>query len=169
QNHPVAGATVVTSSVWHHAAATYDGSTWRLYLDGNLETTLVLTGNPTPRFDSIQHAGLASAFDSTGTAAGFFAGVLDEARVWNVARTQAQIQATKDVEVAAASGLIGRWGMNEGSGTSVGDSSGSGINGTATNGPLWVPGFPSSSSGTPTPTPTATPTPTPTGTPGSAG
>ena len=72
QNHPVAGATVVTSNVWHHAAATYDGSTWRLYLDGNLETTLVLTGNPTPRSDSIQHAGLASAFDSTGVAAGFF-------------------------------------------------------------------------------------------------
>src|SRR5438128_8978254 len=107
--------------------------------------------------------------DSTGTAAGFFNGVLDEARVWNFARTQAEIDATKDIEVLSASGLIGRWGMNEGSGTSVADSSGSGINGTAMNGPVWVPGFPSSSSGTPTPTPTATPTPTHTGTPGSAG
>src|SRR5206468_8301455 len=49
----------------------------------------------------------------------------------------------------------------------VADSSGSGINGTATNGPLWVPGFPlSGATPTPTttPTPTATPTPTPTAT-----
>src|SRR5207245_5831694 len=36
-NHPVVGATAVTSNVWHHAAATYDGSTWHLYLDGSLE------------------------------------------------------------------------------------------------------------------------------------
>src|SRR5207253_3624646 len=166
-NHPVIGATVVTSNVWHHAAVTYDGTTWRLFLDGNQDATLAV--GRSPRSDSIQHAALATAMDSTGTAAGFFNGVLDEARVWNFARTQAEIDATKDIEVLSASGLIGRWGMNEGSGTSVADSSGSGINGTAMNGPVWVPGFPSSSSGTPTPTPTATPTPTPTGTPGSAG
>ena len=36
-NHPVAGATVIAADgVWHHGAATYDGTTWRLYLDGAL-------------------------------------------------------------------------------------------------------------------------------------
>src|SRR5213076_1519256 len=70
QNHPVAGTTVVTSNVWHHAAVTYDGSTWKVYLDGNLETSLALSGSPTPRLDSIQQAALASAIDSTGAAAG---------------------------------------------------------------------------------------------------
>ena len=43
-------------NVWYHAAATYDARTWRLYLNGQLETTLVV-GAFTPRFDSIQHAG----------------------------------------------------------------------------------------------------------------
>ena len=33
-NHPVVGATPVSSNVWHHVAVTYDGTTWRLYLDG---------------------------------------------------------------------------------------------------------------------------------------
>ena len=36
---------------------------------------------------------------SNGTAAGFFAGVVDEARVWNVARTVAQIPATRNSEL----------------------------------------------------------------------
>jgi len=152
QNHPVIGTAVVTSGVWHHAAATYGGGTWRLYLDGNLDTTLPVTGSPGPRSDSIQHGALASALDSTGTAAGFFNGVLDEARVWNVVRDQAQIAATKNMEVPAASGLIGRWGLNEGSGTTVGDSSGGGNNGTATNGPIWVAGAPLSG-GSPPATP----------------
>src|SRR6266498_2000483 len=136
-NHPVSGSTVITSNVWHHAAATYDGQTWKLYLDGALDGTLTLSVPRPPRSDSIQHAALATAMNSTGVAAGFFQGVLDEARIWNVARTQAQIQSTKDVEITSGTGLLGRWGMNEGSGTVVGSSAGS-INGTTVGGPTWV-------------------------------
>ena len=62
-------------------AATYDGTTWRLYLDGVLETQL-LVGAFTPRFDSIQHAAIGSALNSTGgigsQTQGFFGGTLDE-------------------------------------------------------------------------------------------
>ncbi len=137
-NHPVSGATVISSNVWHHAAATYDGTTWKLYLDGNLETTLAV--GQTPRSDSIQHAALATAMNSTGVAAGFFQGVLDEPRVWNYARTQAELQSTLHTSVPSAAGLIGRWGLNEGVGTTANDSSGSGVNGTLTNGPTWIAG-----------------------------
>ena len=84
-NHPVVGTTPVSSDVWHHVAVTYDGTTWRLYLDGQLDATLA--ANATPRFDSIQHFGLGTAMNSTGVAAGFFDGVIDEARVWNHARS----------------------------------------------------------------------------------
>ena len=140
-NHPINGTAVVTSDVWHHAAATYDGQTWNLYLDGVLDATLTLPAAVAPRFDSLQDFGLGTAMTTGGTAAGFFAGIIDESRVWNVARTQAEIQTTKDSEVATSSGLVGRWGFNEGSGITVGDSAGSGAHGTTVGGPTWTLGF----------------------------
>ena len=135
-NNPIMGVTPLLNNVWYHAAFTYDGAALKLYLNGNLENTLATTC--IPRYDSIQHAGLGTYLTSTGTASGFFQGVLDEARIWNYARTQAQIQGTRDVEVTSAAGLIGRWGMNEGAGTTTADSSGGGFTGTLTNGPTWV-------------------------------
>ena len=134
-NHPVEGTTAIVNDTWYHAAATYDGQNLRVYLNGNLENTLTLAAARPPRFDSIQHAGLATSITSVPAVAGFFDGVLDEARVWSLARLQTQIQATKDTELPAATGLLGRWGMNEGSGTAVGDSSGGGNNGTTINDP----------------------------------
>src|SRR5207237_4005123 len=100
----------------------------RLYLNGVQDASLVV-GRPT-RSDSIQHGALGSALNSTGVAAGFFAGTLDEARVWNVARTAAQILSGKDVEIQTGTGLLGRWGLNEPCSTQVIDSSGNGRNGT---------------------------------------
>ena len=45
-------------------------------------------------------------------------------------------------QVVMSPGLAGRRGMNGGSGTTVGDSSGSNLNGTMTNGPTWGSGGP---------------------------
>ena len=50
-------------------------------------------GQP-PRWDSAQHAGLGTAFNTSGTAAGYFNGTLDEARVWNHARSVDGIDST---------------------------------------------------------------------------
>ena len=49
-NHPVAGTTPIANGAWYHAAVTYDGTTWRLYLNGALETQLVV-GSFTPEFE----------------------------------------------------------------------------------------------------------------------
>lgn len=141
-NHPIAGATPVTSNVWHHVAVTYDGTTWRLYLDGQLDATLA--ANATPRFDSIQHFGLGTAINSTGVAAGFLDGVMDEARVWNHARSLSQIQSGMTAPIVSASGLVGRWGLNEGSGAVAANSAGAGTpNGQIVGGATFVtPGAP---------------------------
>ena len=138
-NHPVAGLTPLQNDVWYHAAATYDGGAWRLYLNGVLDAELPVTA--TPRYDSIQHFSLATAMNSVGTPLGFFDGVLDEVRVWDHARTAAELRATINDEVLSAPGLIGRWGLNEGDGTTAGDSSGHGHDGVIVNG-QWVAGAP---------------------------
>ena len=75
-NHPVAGTTAIPADgVWRHVAAVYDGTTWRLYLDGVLQTQLVV-GAFTPQFNSIQHAALGTALNSTGGIGSADAGLL---------------------------------------------------------------------------------------------
>jgi hypothetical protein len=121
-NHPVAGSTPVEDDRWYHAAVTYDGMDWTLYLNGQVEGTA--TANAMPRYDSIQHFAIGTALDSMGVPGGYFDGVLDEVRVWDHARSEAEIQSGMGVEIDTAPGLVGRWGLNEGSGTTTADSYG---------------------------------------------
>src|SRR6185369_4513088 len=111
-NHPIGGnVTTIANGTWYHAAVTYDATTRRyaLYLNGAIENDTTLGVGIVPASTSIQHAGLGTAMTSTGVAAGFFQGNIDEPRIWNVARTQAEIQAGMNVEIQAAAGLIGHW------------------------------------------------------------
>lgn len=144
ENFPITATHApLTLNAWHHAAVTYDHatSTWKLYLDGVLTDSLAVPPNARPRWDSIQHFALATALNSTGAADGAFRGRLDEARVWNYARTAAQISAGKNQAISTAPGLIGRFGLNEGEGGTTTNSAGSEI-GALTQGPLWVEGAP---------------------------
>ena len=140
-NHPITGTTAIPiGSAWHHAAATYDGAAWNLYLDGALDGTL--TVNKPANAATTSRTAVGSALTTAGVAAGFFAGVVDEVRIWNSARTLAQIQATKNTEITAPqSGLLGVWNLNEGTGSSLADNSGNGKTGAAIASPAWVAGF----------------------------
>jgi len=124
-NHPVIGTTAVTWGTWHHVAVSYDGTTWRLYLDGQLDEQL--DANATPRADSIQHFAIGTAMDSTGTAAGALHGLVDELRVWDHARSEAEIAAAMFLTLESGEGLVSRWALDEGDGgvvDSVGGTSG---------------------------------------------
>ncbi len=137
QNHPVVGATPVPFGQWHHAAATYDGISWRLYLDGSLDATA--TVEQPAASDSVQHFGLGTSLTSNGTQRGRYLGLLDEVRVWSYARTSEQIGFNKDRQLETEDNLLGRWSLNEASGTTAADTALTPTqeNGTLVNGAGW--------------------------------
>ena len=135
-NHPLTGTHAFSTNAWHHAALTYDGATLKLYLDGALDNSVAATG--IPDYTSIQGAALGSSLNSTAVAGGFFAGILDEARIWNYARTQADIQSGMGTEITSATGLLGRWGLNEGTGATASNSVAASPAGTLIGSPVWT-------------------------------
>ena len=96
-------------NAWHHLAVTYDGATVKLYIDGALSNSLPITGAITTNTNPL------ALGNQTGYAE-YFGGYADELRVWNVARTQAQIQASKNVELdpAVQTGLVSYYTLDQG-------------------------------------------------------
>ena len=115
---------------WHHIATLRDNGTWKLYLDG-VEKTLTNTGVvpniPTNILD------IASLSDGTQ----LFKGSIDEIRMWDIARSQNEIQTSYDPLIGDESGLIGYWRLDEGSGTSAADASGNDKTAQLINTPDW--------------------------------
>ena len=152
QNFPIAGSTILQNGVWYHVAATYNTTTatWKLYVNGIEESTSVPGSSPAtfagvvPRSDSIQGLGLGTTINSAGTVSGFFHGIIDEVRIWNIARTPAQILAGRDVKIASGeTGMIARFGLDESAGMSVAGTTAAGaatpagtLSGTTL--PVWV-------------------------------
>jgi hypothetical protein len=133
-NHPITGTTVVTWGQWHHVAVTYDGATWSLYVDGMLDAQRAV--NATPRADSIQHFAIGTAMDSTGAPAGRLHGAVDELRVWNRARSQAELAASMYQTLAAGDGLVARYALDEAEGGVI-DAVGA-VDGTIAGGASWL-------------------------------
>ena len=79
------GTTTLTTGTFTHLAATYDGATLKLYVGGNLVGSKAATGAIMTSTNQLQIGG-DSIYGQ------YFAGVIDEVRVYNTALTQAQIQ-----------------------------------------------------------------------------
>lgn len=112
KNHPIQGQTAIPLGSWHHVAASYDGTTWRLYVDGVLDAEQKV--DAVPRHDSIQHFGLGAAYDSKGAAAGGLLGALDEVRVYDRALDAGEIQATMELTSPDPLGLVAHYRLDEG-------------------------------------------------------
>ncbi|MFZ2125096.1 MAG: LamG-like jellyroll fold domain-containing protein [Candidatus Saccharimonadales bacterium] len=71
---------------WHHVAATYDGMTMKLYIDGQLDGSKSVSLDM-PDSSQPLYIGTSQGGREYGKKRGYFAGDLDELRISNVARS----------------------------------------------------------------------------------
>ncbi|WP_330744957.1 endo-beta-N-acetylglucosaminidase H [Chryseobacterium sp. CP-77] len=120
----LASATALNANTWYHVAATYDGSNMKIYINGVLDATKAQTG-------SVNSTGAFNVGYLYNTSRNFN-GKIDEVRVWKRALSQTEIsQNMCNVSVPATS-LAAYWKFNEGSGSTVQDTSGNGVTLTLT-------------------------------------
>ncbi|WP_117614965.1 endo-beta-N-acetylglucosaminidase H [Chryseobacterium kwangjuense] len=117
-------ATALNANTWYHVAATYDGSTMKIYINGVLDASKSQTG-------SVNSNGAFYVGYSYATSRNFN-GKVDEVRVWKKALSQTEISQNMCNVTVPATSLAAYWKFNEGSGSSVQDSSGNGVTLTLT-------------------------------------
>ena len=79
------GTAALTANTWSFLTETYDGSTLRLYVNGTQVASTAHTGTIATSTNPLQIGG-DSIYGQ------YFAGLIDNVRVYNVALTAAQIQ-----------------------------------------------------------------------------
>lgn len=123
---------VLNDGVWHHVAGVRQSGNLLIYVDG------VLSGTPQANVKTVPSSGPLYLGDWE-FASWRFAGRIDEVRIWNVARSQLQINDKKDRCIISGAGLVAKYGMEEGTGSVLNDLVGSN-NGTLMNmtGASWV-------------------------------
>jgi len=120
---------------WHHVAASFDGTARSIYVDGLLMGSNIPTGTHNVPDASNMYIGVTNDNGNE-----YFKGAMAEVRVWNVARTQVQIQASMNIPVNPNSpGLVAYYPFAEGAGNSTADITANGNNGTLEGSPTWVP------------------------------
>ena len=83
------GGPNITPEKWYHTAVAYDGKVSRLYLDGQLIAEAERAGKIT---ESVQDIFVASETDANQPNPTYaFFGIIDEVRIWHVARTNEEI------------------------------------------------------------------------------
>lgn len=114
----------ILPAVWQHVAVTLRNGTLRLYINGDIDREF--TGSQTPmnsdRPVSIGHEG--PPFNGW-----WYDGVIDDVRVWNVARTGTQIRGSMNGLKGRTAGLVGWWRFNEGEGDIAKDATKNGNHG----------------------------------------
>jgi len=92
-NENLTGPAPLVMHTWTHLAATYDGATIRLYVNGTLVGSAAQTGAMATSTHPLQIGG-DSLYGQ------YFAGLIDDVRVYTVALTAAQIQADMNTPTA---------------------------------------------------------------------
>lgn len=119
----------LADGIWHHVAFAFDNQVVngsKLYIDG---VPILTFTYKVANFNYTLGVG-----NQTTSTSQNFNGEIDQVRVWNTVRTDAEIlENYKNCLNGNETGLVMLWNFDEGSGTTANDLSGNGNNGTLTN------------------------------------
>ena len=124
----------LSTNTWYHLAATYNGTTMIIYVNGVMVTSsTAFSGNFT-------NSNVDLCIGNMPNLSRGFDGDIDEVRVWNVARSQSEISSNMDCVANNTTGLVAYYKFNQGvasgnnsSITSVFDATANNNNGMLTN------------------------------------
>ncbi|MBK7965244.1 MAG: hypothetical protein IPK10_08065 [Bacteroidetes bacterium] len=85
QFNDLTGVATIPLNTWTHVAATFDGTTLKLYVNGELDASAPKTFSTTGTTFTIGRSSVPFVQE-------YFNGKIDEIRVWNIARTQSEIR-----------------------------------------------------------------------------
>ncbi|HLF51898.1 LamG-like jellyroll fold domain-containing protein [Flavobacterium sp.] len=95
-NNSIIATHAIDTNRWYHIAVTFDGTNYKLYIDGILDNTTASVVNPTSNtVDFI----LGAMSQNTDTPYNYYNGYADELRMWNVSLTANQIRQMMNQEI----------------------------------------------------------------------
>jgi chitodextrinase len=130
---------------WHHLAVTYDGrggstaaNGITVYVDG---VAVSLNRETSATYVAMENLAAPLVIGREGPSWKQYDGGLDEIRLWNIARTAAELQASMNLALTGAEpGLVGYWQLNDGVGISAAGGTPGSPSADLVNGPVWAPG-----------------------------
>ncbi len=127
-------ASIIPLHEFTHIAVTYDGSSAKIYINGVLDTMKSVSSGIQNNSGTLYAGFNPERFDFVAP----FMGIIDEVRIWNIALSDSEIQATMNQPLSGnEAGLAGCWDFDEGTGTTTADKTVNGNDGTI-NGAAWV-------------------------------
>jgi len=119
-------------NTWYHLVVTYQtGGSFYSYVNGVQYGPT--SASSLPIGTSVTPLRIGSYNDVTR----IFNGLIDEVRIYNRALSAAEVLASYQDQYVDSTGLVGKWDMDEGTGTTTADTSGNSNTGTLTNGVAW--------------------------------
>jgi hypothetical protein len=116
-------AGIIPTSEWTHVAVTFDGTTRRHYINGELINSWTEATPLTTSANEVRIGSDANWSVNPNSS-------IDEFRIWNVARSVSQLRDTINVALKSPqSGLVGVWGLNGSALAAVGPYNGTNVGG----------------------------------------
>lgn len=126
-------------ATWTHVAVAKLGTAFTLFVNGTQVAQFTTTGGPLVYGGPAVAFRIAARVGSDGASADeVYDGIIDEVRVWNIARSGAEIAANMSQTVSPSDpGLLAYWRFDDGAGLVASDEENL-YPGTLVDGPVWV-------------------------------